>query len=115
MDPTMKKILHWTPRVLGIIFPLFISVFALDVFGHGYGFWRTALALLIHLVPSFALAGLLLVAWRWRRVRAAIYAGLGAANIITAWGRFDLAAHLLISGPLFLMAALLLLDWRYGG
>ena len=36
-----KQLLFWTPRILGILFALFLSMFALDVFGEGYGFWGT--------------------------------------------------------------------------
>jgi hypothetical protein len=42
----VKRILLWTPRVLSLLFALFVSLFALDVFGQGYGFWQTTLALL---------------------------------------------------------------------
>jgi len=28
-----QKIVYWLPRVLGILFTLFISIFALDTFG----------------------------------------------------------------------------------
>ena len=115
MPGTMKKVLHWAPRVLGIIIPLCISIFAFDVFEHSRGFWRTALALMMHLIPTFALAGVLLVAWRWRRVGAALYAVLGLVYIIMFWGRFDLVVYFMIAGPPLLTAALLLLDWKYGG
>jgi hypothetical protein len=95
------------------LFPLLLGVFALDVFGHGQGFWRTILALLIHLTPSLVLTGALLMAWRWLRIGAAIYAALGAVYIITAWGRCDLAAFYFIAGPALLISVLLLLDWHF--
>src|SRR5512136_208534 len=37
--------LYWAPRVLCIVMAMFISLFALDVFGSGQGFWWTTLAL----------------------------------------------------------------------
>ena len=51
MNRTTKRWLCWTPRILCILFAAFLSLFALDVFGEGYSFWKTLLALLIHLVP----------------------------------------------------------------
>ncbi|MRR09045.1 hypothetical protein EG831_02940 [bacterium] len=116
MGPQAKRILHWAPRVLGALFPLFIALFALDVFGQGQGSWRTALALLMHLVPSFALSGVLAIAWHWRRAGALLYASAGAAFIILFHERWrgDALPCLLIAGPLFMIAALLLLDRRYG-
>jgi len=44
MGKRSRGVLHWAPRVLGLLFPLFVALFALDVFGQGQGFWRTALA-----------------------------------------------------------------------
>ncbi len=113
MGKRSRGVLHWAPRVLGLLFPLFVALFALDVFGQGQGFWRTALALLMHLVPSFALAAVLLIAWRWRLAGVLLYALAGAAFIAMFHGRWrgDLLPYLLIAGPMFLIAALLLLDW----
>ena len=41
----IRLTLFWTPRVAGILFVLFLSIFALDVFGETRGFWETLLAL----------------------------------------------------------------------
>ena len=60
----MKKLLYWAPRALSIAFILFLSLFALDVFSEGYGFWQTLLALAIHLIPSMVLTVGVLLAWR---------------------------------------------------
>jgi hypothetical protein len=35
MNIPLKQLLFWTPRVLGILFAAFVSMFALDVFGKG--------------------------------------------------------------------------------
>ena len=40
MNKTMKSTLFWIPRIAGILFILFISIFALDIFGQGYSFWE---------------------------------------------------------------------------
>jgi hypothetical protein len=45
MNQTVEKVLFWSPRVLGILIAIFISLFALDVFGEGYSFWETIIAL----------------------------------------------------------------------
>ncbi len=60
-----NKILHWTPRILCIAAILLISLFALDAFGPGMTFWQQIAAFLVHLIPSFILLALLIVAWRW--------------------------------------------------
>jgi uncharacterized membrane protein len=53
MNTISKRLLFWTPRAICIAFAIFLSLFALDVLSEGYGFWKTLLALLIHLVPVY--------------------------------------------------------------
>src|SRR5262249_53398337 len=65
MKTTSKRLLFWTPRVLCLLFAAFISLFALDVFGESRGFWQTALALAMHLIPTFILLAVLALSWRW--------------------------------------------------
>ena len=59
-----KRILFWAPRILAILYILFISLFALDVFGEDYGFLVTIWALFMHLIPSFIMLTGLLIAWK---------------------------------------------------
>jgi hypothetical protein len=68
MKTKMTPTLYWVPRILGILFAIFISIFALDVFMEGYGFWETVVALVMHLVPTAIIFIVLLIAWRWERL-----------------------------------------------
>jgi len=68
MRRPVRRLLFWTPRVALLLFAAFLSIFALDVFGAGYGFWETALALLMHLIPMWIMLGALALAWRWEWV-----------------------------------------------
>src|ERR1035438_6226099 len=77
-----KGTLFWTPRALAIAYIAFISLFALDVFGEGRGFWEILLRLTMHLVPTFVLIVALLLAWRWEWVGATLYAGAGMLYVI---------------------------------
>jgi hypothetical protein len=107
-----RNALYWTPRVLCIAFGLFMSLFALDVFGEGLGFWRTLIALLIHLVPIFGLFAILAVAWRWEWVGAVLFAALAVLYDVWAGGRhFHWPVLALVSGPLYVIAALFLVNW----
>jgi hypothetical protein len=111
MNESAKRILYWAPRVLGLLFAAFISIFAFDVFDGGHGFWETALDLLMHLVPTAIVLVVLAIAWRWEWVGAVVFGALGVFYIATAWGRFPLVAYLAISGPMFVMAGLFLANW----
>jgi hypothetical protein len=111
MTDPVKRAVYWAPRILGLLFAAFIGLFALDVFGEGYGFWETIAALFIHLVPTWILLVILALAWRWEWIGAVAFAALGVAYIVMAWGKFEWLTYLLISGPLFLMGALFLVNW----
>ncbi|HVN80009.1 MAG TPA: hypothetical protein VMW38_13505 [Terriglobia bacterium] len=113
MKTSTKRVFFWTPRVLCILFAIFLSMFALDVFGEGYGFWRTILALLIHLVPVYIVVIVLVIAWRWEWVGAILFTGLAVFYVISAWGRFHWSVYAAISGPSALLAALFLFNWIY--
>lgn len=113
MHTTMKRLLFWTPRILCILFAVFLSVFALDVFGEGLGFWETVLALLIHLVPVYIVVIVLVVAWRWEWVGAILFTVLAVLYVVSAWGRFHWSAYVAISGPLVLLGVLFLFNWIY--
>ena len=108
-----KRVLFWTPRVMSILFALFVSLFALDVFGVGYSFWETVLALLIHLVPVYILLIGLAIAWRWEWVGALIFMGFAVWYVAMAWGQFQLSVYLMMAGVPFVVGILWLIDWLY--
>jgi glucose-6-phosphate-specific signal transduction histidine kinase len=109
----MKRVLFWTPRVLSILFALFLSLFAFDVFDEGYSFWEAILALLIHLVPVYIVVIVLVLAWRWEWVGAILFTALALVYLVATWGRFHWSAYLGISGPLVLLGVLFLFNWIY--
>ena len=113
MNRTGKRWLFWTPRIACMLFAAFISLFALDVFGEGYGFWKTILALLIHLAPVGGLILFLAISWRWEWIGGIVFPALGVLYIVSAWGNFHWSVYFTISGPLFVLGALFLLNWRY--
>ena len=84
MNTGSKRALYWTPRVLCILFALFLSIFALDVFGEGYSVWDTIVALFMHLIPVYMVIAALLVAWRWEWVGAVLFIALGVLYIAMA-------------------------------
>ena len=116
MSEVSKRALYWAPRALSIAFIVFLSLFALDMFGSGQGFWKTLPALAMHLIPSLVLVTVLVVAWRWEWIGAALYAAAGALYMVWAWQRpippaMKLIWILTIAGPAFLIAVLFLANW----
>ncbi len=72
-------IFHWMPRILGIIAILFISLFAADAFQPGMSIWQQLLAFIMHLIPSFILTALLIIAWKWEKLGGIIFMIIGLA------------------------------------
>lgn len=115
MKRPVKRLLFWAPRILCILFAAFVSLFALDVFGEGYDFWETILALLMHLIPTGILVVVLVISWRWEWVGGVLFTVLGALYLVMAWGKFHWSVYLTMSGPLFLVGVLFLINWLYRG
>ena len=109
MSTNTRRVIYWTPRVLCILFTLFLSVFALDVFSEGYGFGETILALFMHLIPTFVVVIALAVAWRWELIGALLFVAAALFLLISSGGE-----SWFISLPLILVGALFLLSWKYG-
>lgn len=66
----MKQLLfRWLPRIFAIIFIFFISLFALDVFNKP----NWPLALFLHLIPSFSLLFITIIAWKNRLFGGALF------------------------------------------
>lgn len=67
-----------------IIAILFISMFAFDSFSHERTLLQNLGSLLLHLLPSFILVAILVVAWYWELVGGILIAlvGLAAAPFI---------------------------------
>ncbi len=114
MNTSTKRLLFWAPRVLCILLAMFLSVFALDVFSEGYGFWQTIGALLLHLIPVYIVVIVLVIAWRREWVGAILFIALALLYPVMMWGRqFHWSAYLGIPGPLVLIGVLFLLSWKY--
>lgn len=117
MTTTTKHLLTWAPRALCLAFAGFISLFALDAFGHGHDFWESARDFAMHLIPTFALLAILALAWRRPWVGAVGATALAA--LFLYWNytvRHNVpSAVLVIAGPLILMAVLYLASWLKRG
>jgi peptidoglycan/LPS O-acetylase OafA/YrhL len=109
------RLLRWTPRVLSLLFIAFVALFALDVFGAGYNFWQTIVALFMHLLPNLALLAVVILAWRWPWVGAIGFLGFAAWYLVTfgitnGWS-FDWSVYVLLAGLPALIGVLYLADW----
>jgi len=74
-----QKLLYWSPRILCILTILFVSMFAADAFETGVSLGQQLKAFVIHLIPSFILLFLLIIAWKWELIGGIFLALIGFA------------------------------------
>ncbi len=111
MNKPIIQTLFWTPRLMGILFIIFLSLFALDIFGQGYSFWETVVGLFMHLIPSIVLTTAVVLAWKWEWVGATLFVGWAVFYMIIARGDFDWSVYALIAGIPFVIGVLFLVGW----
>jgi hypothetical protein len=110
MNKTLKKILYWTPRVAGILFILFISLFALDIFDMQLGFWETVVGLFMHLIPSILLTIAVVIAWKHEWFGALLFIGWAIWYVSFMQG-FYWTVYVFIAGIPTLIGLLFLAGW----
>ena len=77
----MQKKFHWLPRILCFAAILFISLFASDAFDSNQPLTNQVTDYLLHLIPTFILILILVVAWKRELLGGIIFLILGAGLI----------------------------------
>lgn len=104
----LAKWLYWSPRICCIVLVAFMSLFALDVFEEGYSLGEMLLAFLMHMLPMITLAIVLVIAWRWEWVGAAVFGLAGVMiSVMTLRNGIQAAPTILVIGVPLLMIAIL--------
>lgn len=118
MRGNINKFVYWTPRILGIIFVCFLTLFSLDVFeedvkyistcesgisciapaiiSEGHNFWRTILAFFIHSIPSIILTIILIISWKREIVGGIVFTLAGIVYIIMTIANANVAWYIII-------------------
>ncbi len=107
-----RIVLLWAPRMLLIVFALFLVIFSLDVFEEGKGAMEIGVAFVVHNIPSMIVGLVVFAAWRREWIGLVACLVLAVAWIVWALGRFPLAVYFIMTGPLFLIAALYAVNWH---
>lgn len=119
MNKKINKLVYWTPRILSIIFILFLALFSLDIFDMHLDFWGTITGLFMHNIPVIILSFILVLAWKYEIIGGIsfILAGIvyTASILINASGDgfkwYMLSYPLIIAGPAFIIGTLFLINW----
>ncbi|MFH2103547.1 MAG: hypothetical protein ABIJ39_09375 [Chloroflexota bacterium] len=109
MNRSPKQFLYWTPRILAVVFILFVSMFAMDVFAEGYGIWEAAVALFMHLLPSIGMVIALVLGWKWEWLGSVGFGLAGVWFLVITWGHWGVV--LMFAGVPLLIAGLFLVGW----
>lgn len=105
-----KRVIHWSPRILSLGFVLFLSLFALDVFGE-YSGWELILAFSMHLLPSLVLLAAVIISWKCDLIGAIVFFSFAVLYVkLAGFGR-PWTWYAFISGPALIVSSLFLLSW----
>lgn len=107
------KILYWAPRILGILYILFLAIFALDVFIPGETMSFYLIALFMHLIPNFVLLVLLLISWRNEKSGALLFAVSFTVLLFMFWDKNAFVMQLLLFSPLLIISLLFFIYTKY--
>lgn len=117
MRKKINKFIYWTPRILGILFILFLMMFSLDVFEPGLTVWQIAIGLFMHNIPALILLIVLIISWKNEIVGGIVFILAGVAYIFLTSFRSELPWYivfswsLIIAGPAFLIGILFFANW----
>lgn len=108
MADRLPLIRYWSPRVLMIIYAIFISIFALDVLGAEYSVGELLVALFMHLIPTYLIVAFGIVAWRWPRWGGLLFILLAIGFTLFFNTYREVATLLLLSLPPLVIGILFL-------
>jgi hypothetical protein len=115
-DKKNQQIYILDPRILSIVFIVFLTLMSLDVISPELSLWQIITGLLIHNIPTLVMIIVLIVSWRHEIVGAIAFLLTGLLYIIMttraeiAW-YLALSWSIIIAGPAFLIGILFLINW----
>jgi hypothetical protein len=109
-------LLQWTPRVIAMIYFVFLMLFSMDVFSEKMPFWPVLGAFFIHSIPAFILLAVLVISWKYEVVGAVFFVLFGIVYIVWVLtsgrsGNMVLSWILTIAVPSLTIGALFLANW----
>ena len=113
---SIKTLVQWSPRVLSILFTLFLSMFSFDVFEMAAPWYELLLGFLIHNFPSLILAIVIFLAWKRPLIGSIVFAAAGLFYVIlvfTNQGLEDWLSVVILGLPAFVISILYYMDYRY--
>ena len=116
----LEGLFYWLPRSLSIIAIIIVTAFSFDVFQSGESVAGQLEDLVIHLVPSYLLTVILVVAWKWEYTGGIIFLVIGlVSSPYVFYGNYSnnhsvtssLITILLVTVPFIIIGALFLVSY----
>jgi hypothetical protein len=104
-----KKFLYWSPRILSLLFVVFLSLFSLDVFNEYQGLAMLP-ALFMHLLLPIILLLAIIAAWKWDLVGAIVFLAFALYYVWMVGFNRHWSWYVTISGPAIIIGYLFLLN-----
>ena len=108
---TTPLLVVWAPRVLGLAFAVFTTLFAFDGFQRGRPFGDALAEFAMQLMIPGVLLAIVVLSWRRAWLGGVAFVLLAALYAVSTWSRLDWV--LVISGPLLAVGLLFLWSWLY--
>lgn len=112
-----SNILSWLPRVLGILFALFLVLFSFDVIEPGVSVPMILVGFFMHNIPVLILVSALIYSRKNELVSGIVFILMGILYIASLWRSssfewYMISWSIIIAGPAILIGALFLYSWR---
>ena len=120
MAGKINKYIYWTPRIISILFILFLALMSLDVFSSESGFQNIVIGLFMHNIPVFILSIVLAISWKYEIVGGIVfilagilYIAIMVKNALTnSFEGYMISYSLIVAGPAFLIGLLFITNWQ---
>lgn len=101
-----KKILYWSPRIIGILAILFMALFSADCFEGNGEITEKFICLTMHNIPTLGFLIVLIIAWKWELIGGILFALISLAAAIMFKSFTGNPASLLIISPFVISSVL---------
>ncbi len=106
----IKVKLNQIAKTLAVTYTAFTSIFALDVFAEDYSWLEIAVALFMHLLPTFALIAATILAWKKPLPGGIVFVLLGVLFTVFFHTYEHIIGFSLISAPILIIGTLFILS-----